>query len=91
MSITRNQVHILMLIILAICLIISGLDPYDRTTWLLEIFPIVIALPILIATYKKFPLTELLYWLILLHALVLILGGTYSYACTPGFYVAGMV
>jgi hypothetical protein len=80
MSITHNQIHALMLIALAICLTLSGLEPYDRTTWVLEIFPIMIAVPILLATYKKFPLTELLYWCIFVHALVLILGGAYSYA-----------
>jgi putative membrane protein len=79
----RQQIHIVMLIALAICLTLSGLQPYDRTTWILEIFPVVIAVPILWATYKKFPLTELLYWCIFFHALVLILGGAYSYARVP--------
>jgi putative membrane protein len=83
MTITRNQIHVLMLIALAICLTLSGLEPYDRITWVLEIFPIVIALPILIMTRKKFPLTELLYWCIFVHALVLMLGGAYSYARVP--------
>lgn len=83
MTITRHHIHVLMLMVLAICLVLSGLQPYDRTTWVLEIFPVVIAVPILLATYKKFPLTELLYWCIFVHALVLILGGAYSYARVP--------
>jgi putative membrane protein len=78
-----------MLIVMFICLVISGLQPYDRTTWVLEIFPILIATPILLATYRKFPLTNLLYCLIFLHALVLMVGGAYSYARVPfGFTFA---
>lgn len=89
MLITRPYTHLLMLITIAICLIFSGLHPYDRTTWILEIFPILIAAPILIISYKKFPLTNLLYCLIFLHALVLMVGGIYSYARVPfGFTVA---
>lgn len=73
-------------------LALSGLHPFDRTTWLLEIFPIVIALPILFATHARFPLTTLLYSLIFLHALVLMLGGAYSYARVPlGFYIADLL
>ena len=89
MLITRARTHILILVTMFICLLISGLHPYDRTTWVLEIFPILIATPILLATYKKFPLTNLLYCLIFLHALVLMVGGAYSYARVPfGFTFA---
>jgi len=73
----------MMLIATFVCLIISGWTPYDRITWILEIFPIVIALPIMFVSYKSFPLTSLLYILIFLHALVLMLGGAYSYARVP--------
>ena len=74
--------------ILFLLLIISGIAPYDRTTWLLEIFPILIAWPILLATRERFPLTALLYCLILLHAVVLMTGGAYSYARVPlGFWL----
>lgn len=83
MTITRHPIHIFMLIVIAIGLVISGLHPFDRTTWVLEIFPILIAVPILITTRQKFPLTELLYWGILIHAFVLMLGGAYSYARVP--------
>jgi putative membrane protein len=69
-------------------LVLSGLAPYDRLTWLLEIAPILMALPFLLATYRTFPLTRLLYVLIGLHALVLILGGAYTYARVPlGFWL----
>jgi putative membrane protein len=64
-------------------LAISGIAPYDRGTWLLEVAPVFIALPVLAATRKRFPLTDLLYVLIALHALVLILGGTCTYARVP--------
>jgi putative membrane protein len=70
-------------------LIISGWRPFDRLTWLLEIFPVLIALPILIGTYRRFPLTDLLYVCIFLHAIVLMVGGAYSYARVPiGFEIA---
>lgn len=66
-----------------IALAISSLQPFDRTTWWLEVAPVLIALPILWATRRPFPLTPLLYACIGLHALVLIVGGTYSYARVP--------
>lgn len=83
MLVRRDYIHILMLLGLAVCLVMSGINPYDRITWILEVFPVLIAVPILLATYKKFPLTELLYWCIFFHALVLILGGAYTYARVP--------
>ena len=71
-----------------ILLVLSGINPYDRTTWWLEIFPILIAVPILLLTARRFPLTPLLYQLIFLHALVLMLGGHYTYARVPlGFWI----
>lgn len=75
--------------ILAILLLISGIQPFDRTTWWLEVIPVLIAVPLLFATYKAFPLSPLLYGLIFLHAVVLIVGGAYSYARVPlGFEMA---
>ena len=54
----------------------------------MEVAPVLVAAPILIATYRRFPLTGLLYFLICLHALVLILGGAYTYARVPlGFWL----
>jgi putative membrane protein len=61
----------------------SGWRAHDRTTWLMEIAPVVIALPLLWLSYRRFPLTSLLYGLIFAHALVLVLGGTYTYARVP--------
>lgn len=75
--------------ILMLILIISGIHPFDRGTWLMEILPVLIIVPLLIYTYKKFPLTNLLYSLIFLHAIVLIVGGAYTYARVPlGFDIA---
>ena len=71
-----------------IALVISGIKPYDRATWWMEVAPVLIAAPILAATYRHFPLTTLLYCLIAIHALVLILGGAYTYARVPlGFWL----
>lgn len=76
-------------LLLLLLLGLSGLHPFDRTTWLLEIFPILIALPVLWASYRRFPLTNLLYALIFSHAIVLMVGGFYSYARVPlGFDIA---
>jgi len=70
-------------VLILAALIASGIAPYDRATWMLEVAPAVIALPILWATRHRFPLTGLLYVLITLHALVLIYGGAYTYARVP--------
>ena len=75
------------LVVLAV-LVVSGIHPNDRGTWLMEVAPIFIAAPVLIATYQRFPLTRLLYVLIAVHALILILGGAYTYARVPlGFWL----
>jgi putative membrane protein len=69
-------------------LVVSGLKPYDRATWWLEVAPVLIAIPILVATHQRYPLTGLLYFLIAVHALVLIYGGAYTYARVPlGFWL----
>ena len=70
-------------------LALSGVKPYDRPTWVLEVLPILIALPLLWASYNRFPLTTLVYVCLFLHALVLMLGGAYTYARVPlGFQIA---
>ncbi|MDD2829204.1 MAG: DUF2238 domain-containing protein [Sulfuricurvum sp.] len=86
-----DKKHILMtgFIIIILLLLYSGIYAYDRVTWLMEIFPIIIVLPVLIKTYKSFPLTTLLYSVIFLHMIVLIFGGMYTYARVPlGFEIA---
>jgi putative membrane protein len=83
-----HRLPLLLLALATIALVISGIGVYDRTTWILEVLPIFIGVPILIATRRRFPLTPLLYWLIFFHALILMLGGHYTYARVPlGFWV----
>lgn len=75
-------------LILLVLLALSGLTPFDRTTWVLEVLPIFIAIPLVGTTHKRFPLTPLLYCLLFAHALVLMAGGAYSYARVPlGFWI----
>lgn len=66
-------------------LVWSGLYPKDYLTWLLETAPAMIALIVLVATRKQFPLTNLAYCLILIHSLILMIGGHYTYAEVPLF------
>lgn len=69
-------------------LIVSGIKPYDRVTWILEVAPVLVAVPILFFTRRRFPLTPLLHAVICVHCLVLILGGAYTYARVPlGFWM----
>lgn len=80
--------RVLMLVAMLGCLVWSGLAPFDRTTWVLEIFPILLAVPLLWWTRHSFPLSSLLFVLVMLHCLVLMLGGAYSYARVPfGFFL----
>ena len=80
------------LIVVLGALVVSGIKPYDRGTWLMEVAPVLIAAPILVATDRRFPLTNLLYVLIGVHALVLILGGAYTYARVPfGFWLQDLL
>jgi len=61
---------------------------HDKFTWVLEVFPILIAAPVMWFTYERFPLTHFLYWLIGLHCLILAVGGIYTYAEVPlGFWM----
>ena len=66
-------------------LIWSAVSPKDQFTWFLEVIPALIGLVILAVTYKKFPLTPLLYALILIHMVILMVGGHYTYAEVPLF------
>jgi len=63
----------------------SAYHPADSYTWWLEVIPALVAVVILILTYPRFPLTPLLYQLILLHCIVLMIGGHYTYAEVPLF------
>jgi putative membrane protein len=69
--------------IVALVLVWSGIEPYDRLTWVLEVTPVLIAMPLLVFTARRFPLTTLVYVLIAIHAVILMYGGHYTYALTP--------
>ena len=78
--------------VVMLALVLSGIAPYDRATWWMEIFPILIAAPILIATYRRFPLTSLVYTLLAVHAIILMVGGHYTYALVPlGFWLQDLL
>jgi len=78
--------------VLVALLAFSGLHPYDRATWWMEVAPVLIALPLMWATSRRFPLTPLLYALIFLHCCVLMLGGAYTYARVPlGFWMQDLM
>lgn len=84
----KHSLPLLLLAIVAGALIVSAIGPTDRLTWWLEVAPVLIAVPVLILTVRRFPLTNLLYVLIAIHALILILGGHYTYAQVPlGFWM----
>jgi putative membrane protein len=82
---SRKKVNVLQLGMFLIVLVWSGIKPYDNFTWMLEVAPAVIGAIIIVATYRKFPLTQLTYWLILIHAVILVIGGHYTYARVPFF------
>ena len=75
----------LWVVVFAVVLIWSGINPKDRLTWLLEVAPAMIGLVLLAATYNSFRLTPILYGFILLHCIVLMVGGHYTYAEVPLF------
>lgn len=86
----RHQSHLIIAgIVLLVLMLLSGIRPYDQAIWLMEVLPVMIVLPLLAFSYKTFPLSTLLYGLVFVHALVLMLGGHYSYARVPlGFELA---
>lgn len=84
----HTTLHAALGLAVLVAVVVSGIAPYDRATWWLEVSPVLIAAPLLLATYRRFPLTDLLYLLVALHCLVLILGSTHTYSRVPlGFWV----
>jgi putative membrane protein len=79
---SRNEL-LFLLVVTVLALLAAAWKPYDLATDFLEVFPVLIAIPLLWVTRDNFPLTRLVYWLITVHALILILGGHYTYARVP--------
>jgi putative membrane protein len=85
---TSRREPLVLLALTVLALAVSGIKPHDRFTWVLEVAPILIGIPLLVWTYERFPLTPLLYRLLFVHALILMAGGHYTYAEVPlGFWV----
>ncbi|MGH8604356.1 MAG: DUF2238 domain-containing protein [Gammaproteobacteria bacterium] len=83
MGARTHREPLILLALVGIAFIVSGWRPHERMTWILESFPVLLAVPPLMITYSRFPLTPLLYRLLFLHALILILGAHYTYAQVP--------
>lgn len=84
----RDTLNATLAAIVIAVLVVSGIAPYERLTWFMEVAPVLIALPLMILTRRNYPLTILLTVLITVHALVLIAGGAYTYARVPlGFWM----
>ncbi|MDH6463811.1 putative membrane protein [Micromonospora sp. A200] len=69
--------------VVLVALVVSGIRPYDRLTWLLETVWVIVGIPVLLLTWRRFPLTTLLCCLLAAHAIILIVGGHHTYARTP--------
>jgi putative membrane protein len=83
---TANQEKLGWLVIVTISLLYSAIDPVaDRLTWFMEVLPVMIAIPLLLASHQRFPLTPLTIRIIAVFALILIVGGHYTYADNPLF------
>src|SRR4051812_28476999 len=84
----RRITPLVLLAIVVLALVGTGIRPYSHLTWFLETFWIFIGIPVILLTWRRFPLTSLLCVLLAVHALILILGGFYTYARTPlGFWI----
>lgn len=82
------QLPLMLSLSVLLALLVSSVSPTDRLTWVMEVMPVFIAAPLLFITYKRFPLTPILYVLIAQHAIVLVVGGAYTYAHVPfGFWL----
>jgi putative membrane protein len=84
----RRSEPLALLVLGLACLVVSRIGALEPGTWMLEVFPIFLAVPILVATARRFPLTPLSYRLIFVHAVILMVGGHYTYAKVPlGFWM----
>jgi putative membrane protein len=81
-----------LLILLGAVFVWSAIRPHDYFTWILETFPAIIGFVILVATYRRFPLTPLAYTLLMIHAAILMVGGHYTYAEVPlGYWMRDLL
>jgi putative membrane protein len=84
---TRRE-PVVLLVVTLVLVALSRVGALEPGTWLLEVAPIFVIAPILVLTARRFPLTPLVYRLLFVHALILMLGGHYTYAKVPlGFWV----
>jgi putative membrane protein len=83
---TWDELALLTLVV--IVFVWSGVAPHDRFTWILEVFPVILGIPALLYAYPRFRFTPLVYTLIAIHAIILMVGGKYTYAEVPlGFWM----
>ncbi len=83
-----GRYELALLLSAAAVLVWSGVQPHDRFTWFLEVAPVLVGVPLLVALYPRFRLTRLVYTLLWIHALILMVGGKYTYAEVPlGFWL----
>jgi putative membrane protein len=80
---SRGSLHAALLAVVAAALVWSAVRPYEYGTWLLEVLPVLVAIPLLALTYRRYRLTDLTYVLIAVHAIILVVGGHYTYARVP--------
>jgi putative membrane protein len=86
--VANNKELLALLVLIFATIIWSWINPYDRPTWWLEAIPAIIALPLLFYTRNSFPLTRISYYLIFIHAVILVVGAHYTYARVPlGFLI----
>lgn len=84
----NDREPLVLLCVAVVLLVVSAVGPHDRFTWVLEVAPILVGVPLLVVTHRRFRLTPLVYRLLFLHALILMVGGHYTYAEVPvGFWV----
>ncbi|MDD3365425.1 MAG: DUF2238 domain-containing protein [Syntrophomonas sp.] len=81
----KRYFHLTLLFIVLLVLLWSGINPHDQFTWFLEVFPAIIGILILLATYRRFHFSNLVYFLIAIHMIILMVGGHYTYAQVPLF------
>ena|SRR5882672_8534091 len=85
-----SSLPVFLLVVVVGVLVWSGIAPHDRFTWFMEVAPVLIGLPILVLTYRRFQFTPLVYLLLALHMVILMVGGKYTYAEVPlGFWMEG--